>query len=171
MTHLAESPTPQLGISSDRQVYDHIGALCRVIADGAMSGGAFSIVEERAQCGYMAPRHVHAREAETFLVLDGALEGWSGGTTQMVEAGNLIFLPAGVEHAFRVVSATAHFLTLITPAGFETFFEESGTPLSQDFSGELPAPYPLTPEQGAALQSILTPLGCTITGPPPFLLG
>lgn len=168
MTQFTAPLTAQFVQPSDRQVYDHIGALCRIIADGGMTGGAFSIVEERGRAGYMSPRHVHHREAETFLVLSGELEGWAAGTSQRVPEGSLVYLPADLEHAFRIVSPSAHFLTLITPAGFETFFEDSGVPLQQDFTGELPIPGPLSQEEGAALQEILTPLGCTITGPPPF---
>lgn len=33
----------------------------------------------------MTPRHVHDIEAETFVVLDGALEGWCEGETHRVE--------------------------------------------------------------------------------------
>ncbi|MDQ6649450.1 MAG: hypothetical protein M3Z02_04965 [Actinomycetota bacterium] len=99
------------------------------------------------------------------------MEGWAAGSISRVTEGNLIYLPANLEHAFRIVSPSAHFLTLITPSGFETFFEDSGVPLQQDFAGELPIPGPLTQEAGAALQAILTPLGCTITGPPPFATG
>lgn len=168
MTQFSESLSAQVVDASDRQVYNHIGALCRIIADGPMTGGAFSIVEERGRAGYMTPRHVHQREAETFFVLSGELEGWAAGTTQRVTEGNLVYLPADLEHAFRIVWPSAHFLTLITPAGFETFFEDSGVPLQQDFTGELPIPGPLSQEEGAALEKILTPLGCTITGPPPF---
>jgi hypothetical protein len=116
----------------------------------------------------MTPRHVHAREAETFIVLDGALEGWCEGDARLVEAGELIHLPAGREHAFRVASDQAHFYTLITPAGLETFFPATGTVLDQPFEGELPIPGPVPPEVVGALQAMLTPLGCTITGPPPF---
>ena len=118
--------------------------------------------------GCMTPRHVHAREAETFVVLDGALEGWCEGTLQRVEAGSLLYLPAGREHAFRVASASAHFYTIITPAGFESFFTATGVPKGQSFHAELPLPGPVEPEAAAALQEALTPLGCTITGPPPF---
>jgi hypothetical protein len=57
---------------------------------------------------------------------------------------------------------------LITPSGFETFFTATGTPLDQPFDGELPVPKPVPPEAVAALQAVLTPLGCTVTGPPPF---
>ena len=168
MTQISASLPPYVVNSSGLQVYDHIGALCRIIADGRMTGGAYSIVEERGRAGFMSPRHVHQREAETFIVLSGELEGWTAGTLSRVTEGNLVYLPANLEHAFRIVSPSAHFLTLITPAGFETFFEDSGVPLEQPFSGELLVPGPLSQEEGAALQAILSPLGCTITGPPPF---
>jgi hypothetical protein len=125
----------------------------------------------RRTAGRRSPSGTHEREAETFLVLDGALEGWAGGRSQVVGEGNLVYLPAGLEHAFRVASPTAHFLTVITPAGFESFFEDSGTPTIQAFDGELPVPGPLSAEEGAALQQVLDPLGCTMTGPPPFEVG
>lgn len=149
-------------------VLNHIDMLCRVVLDGAATDGALALVEERARLGCATPRHVHDREAETFVVLDGALEGWCEGELRLVEAGDLIHLPAGREHAFRVASATAHFYTLITPAGFESFFRDTGRVLQQEFSGELPVPEPVPPEAAAALQQVLAPLGCTITGPPPF---
>ncbi len=149
-------------------VLDHLGFLCRVVLAGPATGDTFSIVEERGALGCMTPRHIHEREAETFVVLDGALEGWCEGESQLVEAGSLIHLPAGREHAFRVASSSAHFYTLITPAGFESFFPATGTPVPQSFDGELPVPGPVPPEAVAALQEVLTPLGCTVTGPPPF---
>ena len=149
-------------------VLDHLGFLCRTMLTGEETGGTFSIVEERGRLGCMTPRHVHEREAETFVVLDGALEGWCAGASQLVEAGSLIHLPAGREHAFRVASSSAHFYTLISPAGFESFFAATGIPLEQPFDGELPVPGPVLPEAAEALQRVLTPLGCTITGPPPF---
>ena len=111
---------------------------------------------------------MHAREAETFIVLDGALEGWCAGDAQIVEAGNVLHLPAQREHAFRVASDRAHFYVLITPAGFEKFFRATGNPLDEPFDGELPVPGPVPPEVVDGLVSVLTPLGCTITGPPPF---
>jgi quercetin dioxygenase-like cupin family protein len=149
-------------------VVDHLSFLCRTLLTGDATGGAFSLIEERGRIGCMTPRHIHAREAETFVVLDGALEGWCEGSVQRVEAGSLLHLPAGREHAFRVASATAHFYTIVTPAGFESFFTATGMPQAQPFDGELPLPGPVAPGAVGALQEVLTPLGCTITGPPPF---
>lgn len=152
-------------------VLDHLSLLCRTLLNGDATGGAFSLVEERGRIGCMTPRHIHAREAETFVVLDGALEGWCEGDLQLVEAGDVLHLPPGREHAYRVASAEAHFYNLITPAGFESFFTATGVPSDQPFHGELPLPGPIAPEAVAALQEVLTPLGCTITGPPPFPVG
>jgi quercetin dioxygenase-like cupin family protein len=154
---------------SDVPVLNHLDFLCRVVVAGQATGGSFSLVEERGRRGCMTPQHVHAREAETFIVLDGALEGWCDGRTQMVEAGSVLHLPARREHAFRVASDRAHFYVLITPAGFEQFFPTTGGPSDQPFDGELPIPGPLPPEAVSALVAVLTPLGCTITGPPPFV--
>ena len=135
------------------------------------TGGAFSLVEERARLGACTPRHVHTREAETFMVLDGALEGWCDGTATLVEAGSMIHLPAGREHAFRIASEAAHFYTLITPSGFESFFLTTGRPSGVPFDGDLPVPGPVPAQVVARLQEKLDPLGVTITGPPPFETG
>jgi quercetin dioxygenase-like cupin family protein len=150
---------------------DHLNFLCRTMLAGDATGGAFSLVEERGRIGCMTPRHVHAREAETFVVLDGALEGWCEGNLLLVEAGSLLHLPAQREHAFRIASETAHFYTIITPAGFESFFTATGAPVGEAFRGELPLPGPVPPEAVAVLEEVLSPLGCTITGPPPFDAG
>jgi mannose-6-phosphate isomerase-like protein (cupin superfamily) len=90
-------------------VVDHLNLLCRTLLAGDATGGAFGLVEERGRIGCMTPRHVHAKEAETFVVLDGALEGWCEGNLHRVEAGGLLYLAPNREHAFRIVSATAHF--------------------------------------------------------------
>ena len=116
----------------------------------------------------MTPRHVHAREAETFIVLDGALEGWCEGQVSLIEAGQLIHLPANREHAYRVASDRAHYYLLLTPAGLETFFRATGTVFDQPFEGELPMPGPMLPEKISELVAVLTPLGASVTGPPPF---
>lgn len=156
--------------ASSVDVLNHIDFLCRVLVDGSATGNAFSLVEERGALGCMTPRHVHEREAETFIVLDGALEGWCEGTAQLVEAGSLIHLPAGREHAFRVASATARFYTLITPAGFEDFFPASGFPAGIPFEGSLPTPGPPPPGAAEQLASIAATFGCRVTGPPPFAM-
>lgn len=170
MSRLTNSRTGTAAhVDADRlPVINHLDFLCRVLLRGAATGGSFSLVEERGALGCMTPRHVHDREAETFVVLDGALEGWCDGKAQLVEAGDLIHLPAGREHAFRVASATARFYTLITPAGFEDFFAATGFPAEQPFGGPLPTPSPPPPGAVGSLAQVAAGFGCRVTGPPPF---
>jgi quercetin dioxygenase-like cupin family protein len=149
-------------------VLNHLDFLCRVVLPGEATAGSISVIEQRARLGCMTPRHVHAREAETFIVLDGALEGWCEGQVRLVEAGQLIHLPANREHAYRVASDRAHYYLLLTPAGLEAFFLETGTVVDQPFEGELPIPGPVSQEKVNELVAALTPLGASITGPPPF---
>ena len=111
---------------------------------------------------------MHAREAETFIVLEGALEAWSESGLHLVEAGQLVHLPAGQEHAFRVASEEAHFYTLVSPAGFEGFFHETGVPTDAAFTASRPVRGPRTPVVAAALAAGAAHYGCTVLGPPPF---
>jgi uncharacterized protein YaiE (UPF0345 family) len=102
------------------QVLNHLDFGCLILLSGDVTAGAFS-VKERGRLGCMTPLHVHTKEAETFVVIDGALEGWCGGRSNMVEAGSLIHLPAGSEHGLRSGSESAHFYAPISPSGFESF--------------------------------------------------
>jgi quercetin dioxygenase-like cupin family protein len=153
---------------ADVPVLDHLDMLCRVLLRGEQTGGGFAMIEERARFGAGTPLHVHAREAETFIVLEGALEGWCEGSSTQVEAGSMIHLPPGLEHAFRIASDSAHFYSLITPAGFESFFDTVGRPWTGPFDGDMPIPAAPSPEAVGVLADTLGPLGVTITGPPPF---
>jgi quercetin dioxygenase-like cupin family protein len=168
MTSLSVSQ-PILSTGPDAAALDHLSMLARVRLDAAQTGGALGLVEERASQGACTPAHRHAREAETFVVLDGALEGWADGSLTRVEAGAALYLPPGVPHAFRVISQTAHFLLVVTPGGFESFFPAVGRPHPGGFGDTPPEPGPPpTDEQVAALAGVLAPLGVEITGPPPF---
>lgn len=159
---------PALAEPHTVDVLDHLDFLCRIMVRGEDTGGSLAIVEERGRMGCMSPRHVHEREAETFVVLDGALEGWCAGSSQLVEAGSMLHLPPAREHAFRVASSSAHFLVVITPAGFEKFFEDTGAVVDLDFDGPLPDPRPVPPEAVERLVAALARYGCAMTGPPPF---
>jgi quercetin dioxygenase-like cupin family protein len=155
-------------VPDDLAVLDHLGFLCRVLVEGDSTGGAFSLLEERGRVGCMSPRHLHARESETFIVTEGALEAWCEGSTTLVEAGELIHLPAGREHAFRVASAEARFFLLVAPGGFEQFFRDTGTGVVIPFDAELPVPGAPSPEQAEALAAGAARHDCTVLGPPPF---
>ncbi len=146
--------------------YDHLGLRLRVRLTGQDTAGSLALIEHAGRRGAGTPLHRHTREAETFIVLDGDLDGWSDENHTVVSAGDTLYLPSGSEHAYRVRSDTARFLLLITPAGFERFFTTGGTPSDRD--AELPAvPGSPPPEAVQRLAQVLSDYGVSITGPPP----
>ncbi|MER8524613.1 cupin domain-containing protein [Mesorhizobium sp. M0644] len=59
-------------------------------------------------------------------MIEGEYEFWLDGQFMVVPAGTSIFLPRGVPHTFRVVSAgPGRNLTILTPGGLEEFFVEA----------------------------------------------
>ena len=158
--------TTRLVRATAGDTYDHLGLRLRMRLTGQDTAGSLALIEHIGRRGTGTPLHRHAREAETFIVLDGDLDGWSDNDHTVVTAGDTLHLPAGTEHAFRVRSETARFLVLITPAGFEQFFIADGTP--SDADAELPSmPGPPPPEAVERLAQILSGYGVALTGPPP----
>ena len=91
------------------------------------TGGVVSAVESHDVPGGGPPPHIHHREDETFQILEGEYEWTVGGKTFTAEKGATIFAPRGVPHTYRYLGQTpGHLMCVITPAGFEGFFEEVG---------------------------------------------
>ena len=122
----------------------HLGSLVEIVLSGPDTGGAFALVETEGRAGMQAPVHVHSREEETFQVLEGEVAFTVEGATAVAGPGTVVHLPRGVPHSFRVISPTARFQNLISPAGFENFFRE----LSE------PAPERALPPEGQGMEGL-----------------
>ncbi len=132
---------PGVGDLSERARW-HLGGLLTIKVAAADSDGAISVVEERALRGYATPPHVHGREDETLYVIEGEVEYVVDGRPGVVTSGEGVFLPRGLAHNFRVASAEAHFLVIITPGGFEEFFQQVSPPaLAERPPGEQDHPH------------------------------
>jgi mannose-6-phosphate isomerase-like protein (cupin superfamily) len=94
-------------------------------AGGEETGGVFSVVEEVSPPDGGTPLHVHRREDEGFFVLEGRYEIRVGDRTITAEAGAFLFGPRGIPHRLRNAGdGQARVLVVVSPAGFEAFFEE-----------------------------------------------
>jgi quercetin dioxygenase-like cupin family protein len=142
-----------------------LGALSQVRLSGEQTGGAFSVRDNLARRGNASPVHVHDRDDETFFVLDGELRVAAGEDDYTAGPGTVAVLPRRLRHAYVVTSATARFLTLHVPAGFEQFAAEVGQPAREL---TLPPP-PAGPPDLAALATAAARHGITILAPPPAL--
>ena len=98
----------------------------RFLVDGTESGGGFSLVEHPMEPRALAaPMHRHSREDEYSFVLEGRVGADLGGEIVYGEVGDLIFKPKGQWHTFwNAGDAPARILEIISPAGFERFFDE-----------------------------------------------
>jgi cupin superfamily acireductone dioxygenase involved in methionine salvage len=89
------------------------------------------------------PLHLHHTSDETFFVLEGAIRFMVGDEIIDASAGDVVFAPRGVPHAFRIKSPQARAITICTPAGFEEWFPELGTPATNfDLPDRIQPPSP-----------------------------
>ena len=98
----------------------------RFMVTGGDSGGGFSMVEHplgpRALAG---PLHRHSREDEYSYVLEGQIGARLGDDVIHAGPGDLIFKPRNQWHTFwNAGDSDARILEIISPAGFEQYFEE-----------------------------------------------
>jgi mannose-6-phosphate isomerase-like protein (cupin superfamily) len=99
------------------------GAEFLVKASTESTGGSFSIVEEIDRLD--TPLHVHEREDEMFVALEGEHVFQVGDEELQIGPGGLVFAPRGIPHSQRrVVPRTGRTLSMMSPAGFEGFFRE-----------------------------------------------
>lgn len=121
---------------------------------GVQTGGALTAFENVVAPGDGPPLHTHAREGESWYVLEGSLRFKLDGEILRAAAGSFVFVPAGAPHCFQNDGdVPARILVLFSPAGMEAFF---------DRFAELP-PGPVGPEVFAALGR---DAGMEVLGPP-----
>jgi mannose-6-phosphate isomerase-like protein (cupin superfamily) len=142
MTSIAPKP----GAATDEFWWQ--GSLMRIKARAADTGGALGLVEGNFYEGFGPPLHVHHREDEAMLVLEGEIRFRQGEEEFTAGPGTLVWGPREVPHAFRAQSAKARALVIVTPGGFEQMFADGGVPVSE--STEPPAQH-YDPEAARAL--------------------
>jgi mannose-6-phosphate isomerase-like protein (cupin superfamily) len=88
--------------------------------------GRFSLVEHpMPPRALAAPLHRHSGEDEYSFVLEGRMGAQLGEEIVYADAGDLVFKPRGQWHTFwNAGDQPCRILELISPAGFERYFEE-----------------------------------------------
>ena len=106
----------------------------RFLVEGDQTGGRFALVEHPLQPRALgAPLHTHQNEDEISYVVEGEVGVQVGDRTQVAGPGALTFKPRGVPHAFwNAGDASARVLEVISPAGFERYFEEAAALFASD---------------------------------------
>jgi mannose-6-phosphate isomerase-like protein (cupin superfamily) len=88
------------------------------------TSGAFTLLEADEPANFGPPLHVHWDAAEAFYVLEGEYILFIEGREYACPAGSFIFIPAGIEHGFRVGAAASRKLNLYAPAAMVGYFDD-----------------------------------------------
>jgi mannose-6-phosphate isomerase-like protein (cupin superfamily) len=135
------------------------GSLMKIKARAADTGGALGLVEGLFYKGFGPPLHVHRREDEGMLVLEGEIRFRKGTDEFIAGPGTLVWVPREVPHAFTVQSSLARALVFVTPGGFEQMFSDGGVPV-----GETTEP-PAQRYDPDAAQALAEKFGFDVVGP------
>ena len=134
----------------DRADFPRLGT--RYLIRGEATDGRFALVEhEIPPRALAAPTHLHQHEDEYSFVLEGRVGVQIGEEETVAGPGELVVKPRGIPHAFwNAGDEPARLLELVSPAGFERYFEEmaphlaGGGPPDPEQVGPIQAKYGLT---------------------------
>lgn len=137
----------------------------QVLVSSEDTDGTLSVLRQVLAGGYAPPIHVHEREDQTLCVTEGSVTAWldptgDAPTEVTLDAGDSVFLPRGIPHAFKVGDHGATLLEVNTPGGFERFHLDAGEEPSH---ASAPEPTPTDIEHMARCAA---DHHCTILGPP-----
>jgi quercetin dioxygenase-like cupin family protein len=134
------TPRPVIGRPEQARTHQILGGSTAIRLDHTETGDALGLVELAVPAGYPGPpMHVHPDFDETFYVISGEVALRIGEDAHTAGPGAVAFVPRGTAHTFAIPgSAPARFLALLTPGGFERYFDA----LAEAFrsAGGIPAP-------------------------------
>ncbi|HLL80284.1 MAG TPA: cupin domain-containing protein [Ktedonobacteraceae bacterium] len=120
---------------------------------GADTGGQFAVVEHPLAPGALGgPSHIHHHEDEASYVLEGEVMVQIGDQLIQAPMGTWLFKPRGIPHTFwNSGAAPARILEIISPAGFEKYFEELAELVKPGIPPDIPALIALGQKYGVDL--------------------
>lgn len=122
-------------MGSGSATINQLGALgAALLLIGERTEGRLSLVDHPcAPRGLAAPMHRHANEDEYSFVIEGEWGFEQGGAVVYARPGDLVAKPRNTWHTFwNATDRPARILEIITPAGFEHYFEEIAPLLATD---------------------------------------
>lgn len=139
-----------------------VGDINTILAFKEDTGGTYSFIEAKVFPGGGPIPHIQTREHEGFYVVEGQII--FNVDEQRIEAkpGTFLNIPPNVLHSFKnETNENAKLIIVLSPAGLEQFFVETGLEVSNNSV----KPPPLTDEQIQKLVSLASKYGMEIRPP------
>lgn len=141
------------GAAAAHEPMDWNGSEIHVLLDRDETGGDMGMFTTRFHAPGGPPVHVHQDAGEALFVLEGEAEFLRGTDRVVLGEGEVVFVPKGVDHTFRVLNEDGgKLLVIVTPGGFEGFFEATG--------------HFKLPDELEAFSKVSATFGQVFTGPP-----
>ena len=110
--------------TGEGQTWNVLGESVTCKANSESTGGAYSLFEVISPPQGGAPLHIHHQEDEAFYVLDGELLVQAGEQTFPATVGSFVQFSRGMVHTYKNTGLlAARLLVIVTPGGYEKFFE------------------------------------------------
>jgi mannose-6-phosphate isomerase-like protein (cupin superfamily) len=121
--------------------YVFLGVQMKILMTPAQTRGQFGLIEGTMPPGGDGGLHVHHREDECMLILEGTLEVTIGHDTRTLTMGDSYFAPRAVPHRIRNPGpGSMRALMISTPGEFTSFITEVGVELRDGVEPEPAAP-------------------------------
>ena len=133
------------------------------------TAGQASLADVLVRPGAEPPVHVHAREDEAYVVLEGEVTSCAAPRRSRPAPASAVFLPRGLQHGFAVRTPLARLMVLLHPRWARAGIRDWRVPTELDIP--LPPTGPPSDEEAEALAAAFADSGVTFVGPPlPVLL-
>lgn len=119
-------PTPRFIGPGEGEYLSIVGDRVRILIAGEDTGGQFTIFETITAPGMGPPLHRHAREDETFRIIEGRARFVADGREFIAGPGAFVYAPRGSVHTFVSLGPGPLRMVLsVSPAGLEAPFREN----------------------------------------------
>jgi quercetin dioxygenase-like cupin family protein len=120
------STTPKVVRANSGHLLQHmLGNQMFLKLTGEDTNNEITITESIYAPGFNIPLHVHTREDEMFMVVEGKFEFTIGSEHFTLAAGDMAFGPRNIPHSFRLLSdKPSRMIVQFTPSGLEAMFRE-----------------------------------------------
>jgi mannose-6-phosphate isomerase-like protein (cupin superfamily) len=160
ITHTTSGVEPYLAHQGDARWYGD--SLWEFLVPSDVTDGKLSVFRATMPEGFSPPRHIHTREDEVFLVIDGDVCFEIDGDRLLAGPGTTVYMPRRVPHTFRIQSPVGRMLGVMVPGAFEQLFRNLSVPAAER---ALPAPGTVPLDVSAVMAEQIR-LGTEVVGPP-----